>query len=119
MNGVRRQGTPLLLRPYPADPSMGTAIPIALEGVMHFLRVPALCARHRPPDTIDPCATATLMMLVVYAFRNLPTVKEECGPDPAKFVQVMRAAAPLCCVIGDAAVDNLARQLVPIWSVRS
>lgn len=80
--------------------------------------VPGLCVRHQPPQGIF-YAELKLHTLLIEAFARHPTVQLECAHDPAKFWRALIAAAPLCCLLGDAVMEQLMRQVPQLWALRS
>lgn len=84
-----------------------------------FMPVPELCPRHRPPAAIGAIPFGQLMLVVLGTFSELPDVVAECGGDPARFAHAARLAAPLCCALGDEAMEKIARQIPGVWALRS
>ena len=83
------------------------------------LVVPVLCPRHRPTQCVAPSEESRLRGLVMVAFGQLPTTQLELSGDWSKFPTAVKAAAPLCCALGDAKMDELTRQVPAIWALRS
>src|ERR1051325_8342099 len=96
-----------------AWPPRGNVATLPIFGLPSML-IPDLCPRHRPPQFLVAVETQ-LQLLVLGAFRELPSVKETCGTDLVKTLHAIQRCAPLCCAIGDARVEELARGLRPIW----
>lgn len=88
--------------------------PTAVIQVATGQPIAELCPHHRPPQQISVLAHQELVGLVVSAFRD------RCGPDQAAFaVGMAQAHPPLCCRLGDEQMEALARQVRPVWALRS
>lgn len=105
----------MMLSPWP--PTSGVAA-LPVPGIP-FMAVPELCAHHRPPGWVLMVPQCQYLLAVLAAFHQLPQTRAECGDDPDRFARAVKCAAPLCCALGDSAMEDVARQVRAVWALRN
>jgi hypothetical protein len=95
------------------------APPLYLPSAGPGVRTVSLCCRRHGPSQRLPEHELLLGYVILKALLALPEVAAACAAGTDLIMWAAQQSGPLCCVLGDARMEALHRQIPAVWALRN